>query len=214
MLDTVAIRMADGSLRPVINTSVQNYRRIILSPEIDNQDEVVIELHRGVGQGMFDNQLLDTIRLEHIPPRARDDLDVVLNLTATDLRELDVRVTISGTNISYGCTYNLSEKVNTVDVEQYVMPEKNADLSSPGPEASEASSPIDEDFVLGIDPCISYKREDIRREEWKQTKKKIRKGMRISGFVACVVLALGGFLLLSFFVYQGIVLPPLPPLVV
>lgn len=212
MLDTIAVKIADGSLRPIINTTAQNHRRVVLSTEVDNQEEIVLELYHGIGQGVFDHQLLDTIYIDHVPPRARKDLDIVLSVLVNDIGELDVRVSIEGTGISFGRTYSLNEPIPVVDLNQYITPDRNVDLSSIDPESTDAMGPIDEDFVLGIDHYISYKKEDVRRDEWVRAKKKINKGVRISGFLMYVLVIIGGLLLIAFFIYLGISLPALPPL--
>lgn len=212
MLDTVALKIADGSLRPLIKTTTQGNRRVVLSTEVDHQEGVVIELYHGIGQGVFDHQLLDTISIDSIPQRIRQDLDIVLNLSVNDTGELSVRVSVDGTDISYGRTYSINEPVVSVDLEPYLISDRNVDLPSVSPEKIEATSPIDEEFVLGIDPYISYQKEDIRREDWSRKKKSINKGVRVSAFCVYLLITLGGLLLLAFFVYLGIALPPLPPL--
>lgn len=212
MLDTIALKIADGSLRPIINTTAQNHRRVVLSTEADNQEKIVVELYHGVGREVFDHQLIDTISIDHIPSRIRQDLDIVLNLSVSDAGELDVRISIEGTNIAFGNTYNLAEPAPVVDLDSYILVDESVDLSTVPAETTETIGPIDEDFVLGIDPYISYKKEDVRREEWGRAKKKINKGMRISGFLTYVLIITSGLLLLAFLVYLGIVLTPLPPL--
>lgn len=214
MLDTIAIKVADGSLKPIISTSAQAHRRIILSTESDNQEAITIELYRGVGQEMFDNQLLDTISIDRIPLRTREELDIALTLKVNDSSELDVRVNVEGAEASYGHTYNLREPIQKIDLDEYAAPSNpNTPLPAPpAPEEINVAPAIDKDFILGIDPYISYNKDDIRRAEWTRRRDKIGKGIRASSFVLCVLLVTATVLLLSFITYQGIVLPPLPPL--
>lgn len=212
MLDTVAVRVADGALRPVINTTAKASRRIVLSVAPDNQDEIMLELYRGAGKEVFDQQLLDVILIEYIPPHHQMDIDILLSLSVDDAGQLNVRISVEGTNISLGCTYNLWQKTPLPDLRTYIT-RSNAAVAEPAlVDDTQAASPIDENFVLGIDPHISYNKEDIRKEDRARAAKKIKTGIKISSFLLYLVIILGGLLLLAFIVYLSIETPPLPPL--
>ena len=210
--DTVAIKMADGSFKPLINIMTRSKKRVVLSMASHWQEEIELDFYHGIGKELFDQSLLDTIVIEDIPHNLKGDLDIALYLSVDDTRTLDIHITVEGSTISMGRTYSFKQLEAPVDIQQYTIDSSHNAIDAPRIEHVNPAKPIDEDFVLGIDPYISYDKDVIRREEWQKTKKKINKGMRISFFAICIITAIGIICLLSFLVYLGIRIPAIPPL--
>ena len=212
MTDTVAIKMADGSFKPLINITTRSKKRVVLSMTSQWEEGIQLDFYHGIGKELFDQRLLDTIVIEDIPRNLKGDLDIAVYLSVDDTRMLDMHLAIEGSIISLGRTYSFKQLEKPVDIQQYATDSADSTLEKPNIESVHPAGPIDEDFILGIDPCISYDKNDIRREEWKQKKKKIDKGVKISFFSICVITIIGIICVLSFLVYLGIRIPAIPPL--
>ena len=212
MTDTVAIKMADGSFKPLINIATRSKKRVVLSMLSHWEEGIELDFYHGIGKELFDQRLLDSIIIEDIPRNLKGDLDIALYLSVDDTRILDMHLAIEGSNISLGRTYSFKQLEAPVDIQQYTTDSSHNAIEAPHIERLHPAEPIDKDFVLGIDPYISYDKNDIRREEWERTKKKINKGLKLSVFSICVITIIGIICVLSFLVYLGIRIPAIPPL--
>jgi len=212
VIDTIALKVADGSLKPLINLSSRSRKRVVLSATSDWQEGIEIELYYGFGKELFDRQLLDTLNIEHLPRELKCDLDIALNISVDDNRVVDLRLVVEGTNISLGRTYDMKAAQESINIAHYVDESASEEITLAPEEDAYPALPIDEDFVLGIDPYVSYDREEFLREEWEKKKQKLKRHARVSAVALYVVVFVGVVLLFSFLIYLGIRLPPLPPL--
>lgn len=211
MADTIAIRLADGILSPIINVFAKNKKRLFLTTEVDEQNEIAIDIFFGEGREMLEARAIETIVLENIPQQKQGEPDVALTISIDEDKMCDIHVVIEGTNISAGKTINLRETPQLEDISEY----KSSTRVNPvekSPEDFQSIKPIDEDFVLGIDPNVSYDLEDVNREKRQERNKKIKKGIKINLFVLCLLISIFGLLVLAFFVFLGTQILPLPPL--
>lgn len=90
----IAVRIANGSFVPILDTSQSTRRRLVLTTIRDNQTSVQIDLHRGADENMENAEYIGSLMIENIEAATKGQADVALligvdesgnlNATATD----------------------------------------------------------------------------------------------------------------------------------
>ena len=90
----IAVRIANGSFVPILDTSQRTRRRLVLTTIRDNQTSVQIDLHRGADEDMENAEYIGSLMIENIEATAKGQADIALligvdesgnlNATATD----------------------------------------------------------------------------------------------------------------------------------
>ena len=221
MADTVAIKTADGSFYILFNVNFRGKKRMVLTTERDEQDEISIEFYRSKGVDMLNPKLMEIITLENLPKLERGELDVNLTVELSDEQVCEIHAEIEGTGISSGKSLDLKRSSQPTDITALERTEhetaEGEDIEEPAAAGTteaggEPIQPIDEDFVLGIDPNISYDRETVRAERRVKRRKRAVKKMYLPMIILYLLVGAGALILLAFFIFLGIQVPPLPVL--
>lgn len=90
----IAVRIANGSFVPILDTSQRTRRRLVLTTIRDNQTSVQIDLHRGADEDMENAEYIGSLMIENIEAAVKGQADIALligvdesgnlNATATD----------------------------------------------------------------------------------------------------------------------------------
>ncbi len=218
MADTVAIKTADESFYILFNVNFRGKKRMVLTTERDEQDEISIEFYRSKGVDMLNPKLMEIITLENLPKLERGALDVNLTVELNDEQVCEIHAEIEGTGISSGKSLDLKRSSQPTDItalekeEQEMVGEGIEEPSEGTTGAEQPIQPIDEDFVLGIDPNISYDRETVRAERRVKRRKRAVKKLYLPMIILYLLVGAGALILLAFFIFLGIQVPPLPVL--
>ena len=206
---TVAIKLADGSFYPLVNSNFKGHKQATLATEVDGQEEVTIELYQGQGSDIIDPTHLETLVLRNLPARTQGDLDIVLDLTIGDQHTMRVHASepLSGVTAE--------AQVSFIDTTK--DPERLSsfiDTTTPDaePDAEEAPHTAASEFIASIDPQVSYDRVDTLKKE-RSRGKSLKKWIRISVVVVCTIIIVTTILLLVYFIFNTVQTPPPPPLI-
>ncbi len=116
----IAVRVANGSFVPVLETSSRTRRRLVLTTIRDNQTSVQIDLYRGADEGMENAEYIGSLMIESIDADAKGQADIVLllgidesgnlNATATDKKSGEYQsLSVGLESIEQGGSFDLPD---------------------------------------------------------------------------------------------------------
>jgi molecular chaperone DnaK (HSP70) len=130
----IAVQIANGTFVPVLNTSSNKRRRLVVTTVRDNQTNVKIELFRGSDESMSDPEYVGSLIIENIEPTESGGPDISVLLGVDDSGNLNA----TATDTRSGEYQSLSVGLDQLDQEGgYDMPdfqlndEEDFDLATP-----------------------------------------------------------------------------------
>ncbi len=211
MIETVAIKLADGNLYPLLNSKFQGHMRVVITTEVDAQEEARVEFFRGTGSDMEDPVQLDILILENITARPKGDLDLTLILSISSEQILEVTLSDPLSGNSASKSIHLQSSQAPIMLESFETTDTSSNIEEVT-DTKEAQEPIDSEFIAGIDPQVSYDRIDKIKERGKRGGSFKKKAVALA-VALCVVGVLCAILLLAYLFFESLRVPPLPPLV-
>lgn len=126
-MSTIGIRVADGSLYPVLTSGDYHTKKLVLSTAKDNQVNVRIDLYKGEGQNLESARCIGTIVLDNISsaPKGDTEIDFLVSLDAQGV------LSASATDPQSGESQSLS--LTTVPIEE----DEVFEMSDPGMDYSD-----------------------------------------------------------------------------
>ena len=170
----IAVQIANGTFVPVLNTSSNKRRRLVVTTVRDNQTNVKIELFRGSDESMSDPEYVGSLIIENIDPTESGGPDISVLLGVDDSGSLNA----TATDTSSGEYQSLSVGLDQLEQEGgYDMPdfqlndEEDFDLATPSeldelsldeePEELTPDEPVAEEPAPAEEPAL----EDSELEE-------------------------------------------------
>ena len=211
MIETVAIKLADGNLYPLLNSKFRGHMRVVITTEVDAQEEVRVEFFRGSGSDMENPVQLDTLILENITsqPQGALDLALILSINTEQTLEATLSDPLSGSSTSK--SINLQATLAPIELESFETTDTSSNIEEVT-DTKEAHEPIDPEFIAGIDPQVSYDRIDKVKER-RAGVGSFKKRATALVVALCVIGILSAVLLLAYLFFESLRVPPLPPLI-
>nr|MQY76615.1 Hsp70 family protein [Spirochaeta sp.] len=191
--ENIGIKVADGTIFPVIEEGFSGQKKLILTTVRDNQTAVQIDLYKGGGEKAEQGNYVATLVIENIPasPKGNPEVEVVLGVD--DSGNLNARAS----DIITGEQQSLSVSLESLSSQgSYDSPEFALDEELPESQGSESVNDFEQELLTGETyPII----DSDRRREYIERKK--RNPLLLIGFV---VLCLFLIAILAFFIYKGL----------
>jgi len=197
---SIGIKVADGSFYPVLEESFTGRKKLVLTTVRDNQTTVQIDLYRGEGDKIAQNQYVGSLIIENIQPAPKGEPEVEVNMGVDEEGNLEA----TASDLFTGERQSLSVSLKSLAGESlYSVPEFdfNEEMLPAGAEQSEEG---DEDLLTGEAYPIGPK--DRRKEHLAHKK---RSPLLLVGFVLLGLLIIAG---LAFLIYRSLSGAPLPSL--
>ena len=85
MADSIGIKMADGSLYPVLEKGFVGDKKLVLTTVRDDQTEVHIDLYHGAAEEAVDSsKYIGSLIIENIDPSPKGDPEIAVQLGKTE----------------------------------------------------------------------------------------------------------------------------------
>ena len=116
----IAVRVANGSFVPILETSSRTRRRLVLTTIRDDQTSVQIDLYRGADEGMENAEYVGSLMIENIEAAVKGQADIALllgidesgnlNATATDKNSGEYQsLSVSLESLEQGGSFDLPD---------------------------------------------------------------------------------------------------------
>jgi len=109
----IAVRVANGSFVPILETSSTTRRRLVLTTIRDDQTSVQIDLYRGADEGMENAEYIGSLMIESIEAVAKGEADIALLLGVDESGNLNA----TATDKKSGEYQSLSVSLESIDQE-------------------------------------------------------------------------------------------------
>jgi len=127
----IGIRIADGTIYPVLNEEESATKRMILTTAKDNQTEIHAEIFRGTGDDMENPVRIGQLRLKDISPKGKGQPEFELVLSTDPFGKLNARIVNTENNSEEFLSVDLAEVEMETEqgLEDFSMPD--VDFSEP-----------------------------------------------------------------------------------
>jgi Hsp70 protein len=115
----IAVRIANGSFVPIMDTSSKTRRRLVLTTIRDDQTNVQIDLYRGVTEDMENAEYVGSLMIENIEAAPKGQADVALLLGVDESGNLNA----TATDKNSGEYQSLSVSLESIDQDGYDVPD-------------------------------------------------------------------------------------------
>ena len=190
--ENIGIKVANGTIFPVIEEGFSGQKKLILTTVRDNQTAVQIDLYKGGVEQAEQGNYVGTLVIESIPPapKGNPEVEVVLGVDASG--NLNARAS----DILTGEQQSLSVSLESLSPQgSYDIPEFAFDDELTESQERESVNDFEQELLTGENYPIV---DSDRRREYIERKK--RNPLLLIGFV---VLCLFLIAILSFFIYRG-----------
>jgi len=191
--ENIGIRVADGTIFPVIEEGFSGQKKLILTTARDNQTAVQIDLYKGGGEKAEQDNYVGTLVIENITPAPKGNPEVEVVLGVDDSGNLNARAS----DILTGEQQSLSVSLESLLPQgSYDIPELAFDEELTESQERESVNNFEQELLTGETyPII----DSDRRREYIERKK--RNPLLLIGFM---VLCLFLIAILAFFIYMGL----------
>ena len=190
--ENIGIKVADGTIFPVIEEGFSGQKKLILTTVRDNQTAVQIDLYKCGGEKAEQGNYVGTLVIENIPPAPKGNPEVKVVLGVDDSGNLNARAS----DILTGEQQSLSVSLESLSPQgSYDIPEFAFDDELTESQERESVNDFEQELLTGESYPIV---DSDRRREYIERKK--RNPLLLIGFV---VLCLFLIAILSFFIYRG-----------
>jgi len=191
--ENIGIKIADGTIFPVVEEGFSGQKKLILTTVRDNQTAVQIDLYKGGGEKAEQSNYVGTLVIENIEPAPKGNPEVEVVLGVDDSGNLNARAS----DILTGEQQSLSVSLESLLPQgSYDIPEFALDEELTESQERESVNDFEQELLTGETyPIIDS---DRRREHIERKK---RNPLFLIGFV---VLCLFLIAILAFFIYRGL----------
>jgi len=191
--ENIGIKVADGTIFPVVEEGFSGQKKLILTTVRDNQTAVQIDLYKGGGEKAEQSNYVGTLVIENIEPAPKGNPEVEVVLGVDDSGNLNARAS----DILTGEQQSLSVSLESLLPQgSYDIPEFALDEELTESQERESVNDFEQELLTGETyPIIDS---DRRREHIERKK---RNPLFLIGFV---VLCLFLIAILAFFIYRGL----------
>ncbi|HTX74054.1 MAG TPA: Hsp70 family protein [Rectinemataceae bacterium] len=139
-MDKIGLKLANGKFYPVLEDGSVARKRLVVTTVQDKQRSVQIDLYRGSGETVTGATYIGSLVVEGIPPLAKGEPDIRMDLGLSDDGTLSAYAEESSTHASQSLKVSLSE---LSEEQKYEIPDFEFGA---GHETGQESSFSDEDF--------------------------------------------------------------------
>jgi LysM repeat protein len=191
---TISIKVADGTLYPVLEQGFTGTKRLVVTTAKDNQQKVQIDLYRGNDAALSDARYVGSLIIENIPPASHGEPEIELSIGIDDDGSLIAEASDNrtGESQSFSASLTTLQESDTYGNAEFIVE----------PETSEGID-FEEPPITGE----NYKGAQDRRAHHGD-----RRTPNILLLVLFVVLSVALVAAIAYFVYRIIQGPKVPPL--
>ncbi len=154
----IAVRVANGSFVPILETSSKTRRRLVLTTIRDDQTSVQIDLYRGADEGMENAEYVGSLMIENIEAAVKGQADIALLLGIDESGNLNATATDknSGEYQSLSVSLESVEQGGGFDLPDFELSDKELTLDDLS---------MDEEEIALDESASSLSLDDVTLEE-------------------------------------------------
>ncbi len=194
--ENIGIKVADGTIFPVIEEGFSGQKKLILTTVRDNQTAVQIDLYKGGVEQAEQGNYVGTLVIENIEPAPKGNPEVEVVLGVDDSGNLNARASdiLTGERQSLSVSLESLSPQGSYDIPEFGFDEELSENQES--QESEGMNDYEQELLTGETYPIV---DSDRRREYIERKK--RNPLFLIGFV---VLCLFLIAILAFFIYRGL----------
>ena len=191
---TIGIKVADGTLYPVLEQGFTGTKRLVVTTAKDNQRKVQIDLYRGNDAALAEARYVGSLIIENIPPAAHGEPEIELSIGIDDDGSLIAEASDNrtGESQSFSASLTTLQESDTYGNAEFIVE----------PETSEGVD-FEEPPLTG---------ENYQGAQDRRARQGDRRTPNILLLVLFVILSVALVAAIAYFVYRIIQGPKVPPL--
>ena len=106
-MKTIGIKLADGSVYPVLEDNTPSEKKLELTTAHNNQTKVMVDLYRSATCSMDDAEYVDSLQIENLVARPNGEADIKFTISLDEDNQLSAKIVDSETGNESNTTITL-----------------------------------------------------------------------------------------------------------